>query len=267
MALLMAQGWGCGADADTQRGRDALELRDWSRAEAAFRRALERDPDHLDALYGIGWTYHRAGRAVEAKRAFERCVHAHPEAYLGYKGLGSVALSEGNGKAAERWLQQALERKPDDVAVLNTLALTYSEMGRLDEALALFDRLQAGASSPPEIGLGYAEALLRADRNADAKALIEAALTEQMAPSFEGLYRLTYARTLLRMTTDRLDSARCSETSPPVLAWLDRAAQEVDRAGTLVNDAQRVAAVGRTVARRRMLVLEACPATERESDR
>ena len=57
----------------------------------------------------------------------------------------------------------------------------------------------------------------------------------------------------------RLDEERCAETAPPVITWLDRALEEADRASSLVNEPERVALVRRTIARRRALVLEACP--------
>ena len=252
----------CGVQRDVDRGNAALEARDWSQSEAAFRRALDREPIHLEALYGLGWAYHQAGQPVEAQVAFERCIEAHPESHLGFKGLGSVALRQGNGSAAERWLQQALSLEPDDVAVTNTLALTYSEMERLDEALELFERLTDAREEHPEIGIGHAEALLRARRLEDAQALLEEQLQQPMIASHEGVYRLTYARTLLQRTVRRLDEERCAETAPPVISWLDRALEEVDRASSLVNEPERVASVRRTIARRRALVLETCPIKE-----
>jgi len=259
LALVCVALTGCGVERDVARGNDALEDRDWARSEAAFRRALDRDPMHLEALYGLGWAYYQAGQAVEAQVAFERCIEAHPQSHLGFKGLGSVALRQGNGLAAERWLKQALVLAPDDVPVTNTLALTYSEMARLDEALELFERLAGASKDYPEIGIGHVEALLRAKRLEEAQALIESQLERSLSPSHEGVYRLTYARTLLQRTVRRLDASRCADTAPPVIAWLDRAIKEVDRAGTLVNDPERVASVRRTVARRRAIVLETCP--------
>ena len=250
---------GCGVQRDVDRGNAALEARDWSQSEAAFRRALDRDPAHLEALYGLGWAYHQAGQPVEAQVAFERCIDAHPTSHLGFKGLGSVALRQGNGLAAERWLKQALSLEPADIAVTNTLALTYSEMDRLDEALELFERLTESLKDHPEIGIGHAEALLRAKRLEDAQALLEDQLQQSMIASHEGVYRLTYARTLLQRTVRRLDEERCAETAPPVITWLDRALEEADRASSLVNEPERVALVRRTIARRRALVLEACP--------
>jgi len=258
VALMVALS-ACGVQRDVDRGNAALELRDWSRSEAAFRRALDRDPTHLEALYGLGWAYHQAGQSVEAQVAFERCIEAHPESHLGFKGLGSVALRQGNGLAAERWLKQSLSLSPDDVAVTNTLALTYSEMDRLEEALALFERLTDAREEYPEIGIGHAEALLRAKRLEEAQDLLERQLQLSMIASHEGVYRLTYARTLLQRTVRRLDEQRCAETAPPVITWLERALEEVDRASSLVDDPERVASVRRTIARRRALVLEACP--------
>jgi len=249
----------CGVQRDVDRGNAALEQRDWSRSEAAFRRALDRGPTHLEALYGLGWAYHQAGQSVEAQVAFERCIEAHPESHLGFKGLGSVALRQGNGLAAERWLKQSLSLSPDDVAVTNTLALAYSEMDRLEEALGLFERLTDAGEEYPEIGIGHAEALLRAKRLEEAQDLLERQLQLPMLASHEGVYRLTYARTLLQRTVRRLDEERCAETAPPVITWLERALEEVDRASSLVDDPERVASVRRTLARRRALVLEACP--------
>lgn len=48
--------------------------KEFDQAEANFRKALEMQPDYVDALYGLGMTYQASGRQKEAIAAFEKVI-------------------------------------------------------------------------------------------------------------------------------------------------------------------------------------------------
>ncbi len=64
----------CSADHHAEEGEAALAAHDLATAEQSFRTALDRDPRHVGALAGLGWTYHLAGQRSAARSAFSRCV-------------------------------------------------------------------------------------------------------------------------------------------------------------------------------------------------
>lgn len=251
----------CGPDHRAHRGRAALERGDLAAAEQSFRGALERAPDHLEALYGLGWTLHLAGRSGAARAAFERCVTLDPASPLGHKGLGSVALAEENLPRARQHLEQALQYAPQDPAVLNSLALVHLKSGEPDVALGIYVRIREASTGAgdPALALGEGEALLRLDREEEALRVLEQALSAGSAPPrVEALLHALRARTLVALSVGRVDPSRCGETAAPVLAWLDEADRALERARTLAPEVAEVVAAQRLVLRRRHGVAERC---------
>ena len=113
----------CSADHHAEQGRQHLEAHRLADAEQSFRKGLDRDPDHLEALAGLGWTYHLAGQRNAARSAFARCVDLNAEQPECLRGLGSLALAEGQLAVARDMLGRARAAAPDDPKVLSSLAL------------------------------------------------------------------------------------------------------------------------------------------------
>jgi tetratricopeptide (TPR) repeat protein len=260
LALLLC---GCGADWYLEKGERAVRDMELVDAERAFRSALAREPDSVDALYGLGWTYHLAGHQDEARETFERCLQVAPESALGYKGLGSIALAEGNIEVAEARLEQALQRAPTDPSLLNSQALILIRTERYDEALAAYEALRADAPEQLELVVGQAEALLRLERLDEALAVVDGALAAGGAdPRQATLLHTLRARALHANTTGRLDEERCEQTAPPLLAWLDEADRSLDQAESLGLQLDALHSVRREVHLRRKLVQRKCPGVD-----
>lgn len=258
-ALLVLLVVGCGVRADVAAGQAALDRGDLPAAEAAWRRALDREPDHPEALYGLGWTWHLGGEADRARSAFDQLVAAHPESPLGYKGLGSVAMAEGNPTLAERRFEEALARAPEDLAVRHSLALLALSLGRAEEALTALDALIAEAPDRPELHQARAEALLRLGREEDALVAADAAVAAGGAPRVQVQARTTRARALVAVTAGRVRSEACAETAPPVYAWLEEADRTLDVAEAFGIRVPELVEARRMVRRRRAGVDDLCP--------
>jgi Flp pilus assembly protein TadD len=249
----------CGADWHMGRGEAALEEMELVRAERAFRTALAREPDMVEALYGLGWTYHLAGHREEARETFERCTQVAPGSELGFKGLGSIALAEGNLEVASARFEQALQRSPDDPSVRNSIALLHIRSERYQEALEVYDGLQELQLAQPELVVGRAEALLRLNRLDEARSAVERALdSDGLQARHATLLHVLRARVLHANTTGRLDRERCQETAPPLMAWLDEADRSLERAEALGLGLESLPSVRRQVHQRRKLILGAC---------
>ena len=232
LALALA---GC-ARFDAREAQSALDRGDLVQAEAAWRRALDRDPEREDALYGLGWTLHLAGERELARAAFEQLDRAHPTSPLGQRGLGSVALSERNVALARSRFEEALRRAPGDPAVRQSLALLALTTGDTAIALAQLDA-----------------------RAATDTALVHAA---DAAPRVRAQVGVVRARTLLAATAGRVRDDDCDGTAPPVLTWLDaadRALDEVEAGGVVVPE---LYGIRRAVRRQRLRVRELCPGAE-----
>ncbi len=259
MALLLAVLMACGVQARLDEGDAALAKGDLVAAEVAFRQALEREPDEVAALYGLGWTLHLAGDRDLARANFQRVTEVAPENPLGWKGLGSVAMAEGNARQAERSFREALTRAPGDVAIRHSLALLELSAGKPDAALATLDALVNEAPARGEVHLARAQALAQLKRLEEALTAVGEAVTRADTPRASAQAKVLRARILLLTSAGRVRAEDCATTAPPVLAWLDdadRTLDEVEASGVVVPELH---VVRRTVRGQRGAVHDACP--------
>lgn len=251
---------GCSADHHAAKGRAALDRHDLVAAETSFRSALDRDPKHLDALGGLGWTYHLVGQRSAAERVFARCVDLAPEQAECLRGLGSIAMANGQVAVARDLLGRARAAAPDDPNVLASLALFELHAGDASTARDSYDELVQRFPDSVPYRLGLAEATLRAGDAEGALPVVEAALAlPTPAVRHRALLWLVKARALVGASGGREDPERCAETAPAVRAWLDAADQAVEQAAALDVDLPELPAVKRQVLRRRAVLDRQCP--------
>lgn len=93
-------------------------------AEAAYRAAIQLQPDLREALYNLGVLLRDDQRFEEAKQLFQRIVDQQPAAAMAHNNLGVIAGIEGDLVAAEKHYRQAIEWRPD-------LALAHFNLGQL----------------------------------------------------------------------------------------------------------------------------------------
>jgi len=124
-----------------------LQANDPLKAEAAFRQALEGDPELADAAVNLGWILHERGDVEAAEAEYRRALAADPSHPTAAFNLG-VAL-EDRGAAAEALeaylaaidadplladayfnLSRLCERRGDRAAALRYLR-SYSELVRI----------------------------------------------------------------------------------------------------------------------------------------
>ncbi|MEC7240552.1 MAG: tetratricopeptide repeat protein [Myxococcota bacterium] len=258
LALLMVA---CGGEDPAVVGERALQQGDLIEAERRFRSALDESPDRVDALYGLGWVYHLTGASNRARDYFMRCLRLDSNDHRGFKGLGSLALSEGNFQMAEKRFQEALERAPGDPAVTNSLALSFMGAARYEEAVVLLEELVQSNPSQGELGLNLAEGHFRMKNYEAAMEVVAASLEREIAEvRFRALLHELRARILVRMTSGRLNAEECATSAPPLLQTLDLADQELETAAGFGVELPNLNAARLRVHRRRSRILEECPA-------
>jgi len=260
LAACLAVMPGCGVDAQLARANKALEASDLDRAEERFRRVLDSAPDSVDALYGLGWAYHLGGQSERAREYFVRCRRVNPEDHRGEKGLGSIALAEGNLVLAEQHFRSAMAMAPDEPAIVNSLALTHMAGKRFEKAMLLLEPLVESMPGRGEYRLNLAETLYRLSRYEEALAAVDKALDLEIKERrFVVLLLQLRARVLLAMTSGRLNPEDCENTLPPILAWLERAGTDLDRAEAVGIASMEIMQVRHKLHRRRNILAETCP--------
>ena len=262
LSTILMAAWlgGCSADHHAEKGRASLEAHQLADAEQSFRKALDRDPDHLDALAGLGWTYHLAGQRNAARSAFARCVDLSNEHAECLRGLGSLALAEGQLAVARDMLARARAAAPDDPKVLSSLALMELSTGDPAAAEKAYEELVARFPDDAAYRLGLAESVLRDGRPEDALTIVEAALRLPDTPKrYQAMLWQLQARALVLASGGREDPEDCEGTAPAVRQWLDAADGAVVHAGSFGIDLPDLPAVRRQVLRRRAVLDANCP--------
>ncbi|MEA3641689.1 MAG: tetratricopeptide repeat protein [Lamprobacter sp.] len=106
--------------------------------ERDLRRILVADPDHVDALNALGYTLaDRTDRFDAAKSLIERALQLRPDDPAILDSMGWVLYRKGQPEAAEVFLRRALEQG-FDAEIAAHLGEVLWTLGRQDEARAVW---------------------------------------------------------------------------------------------------------------------------------
>ncbi len=169
----------------------------FEQAAASYQRALEIAPDTFTAHRGLGYVLERLGDAEGAERHMRRALETAgtpAEKAEAAAIVGSLAIARGDDEAALVHLRASLEARPEQAATRLKLADTLARLGRMDGALAEYDRLLASDDGhTPAVRVRRATALVNLGRGDEALAEFRRAV--EQAPDSVGV-RLRYAEAL-----------------------------------------------------------------------
>jgi DNA-binding winged helix-turn-helix (wHTH) protein/TolB-like protein/Tfp pilus assembly protein PilF len=167
---------------------------DWQfdRADAEFRRAIELDPNSLDARIGysyllairrqlnaaidqarraqeldplsasaavtLGMCLDMAGRTDEATRSLRETLRLYPDLIPAKLHLGLVLSRTGHADEAAAVLRDAIRARPHSTTLPALLASTLARGGHRDEALRIVQDLERRAATEPVDGTAMGEA-------------------------------------------------------------------------------------------------------------
>jgi Flp pilus assembly protein TadD len=115
-------------------GLSAWKAGDHAVAESAFGEALERDPQHVKSLLGLGRVLIEAGRPEEALQEIELAVSIDSSAQV-FRLKGRALDEMGRPDDAADAYLTAIARDDTDVWALNNLGYLYIRVGREDAAI------------------------------------------------------------------------------------------------------------------------------------
>jgi superkiller protein 3 len=111
---------------------------DLERSEAIFRGLVEKDPENVGALHGLGLAYLGQGKLEPAREALERAVEVDAESAESHYALGATLGLLGRKEQALAHTERARELRPEDAAIANGLGVAHMVMGRWGEAESEF---------------------------------------------------------------------------------------------------------------------------------
>src|SRR3569833_314686 len=128
------------------------------KALVTYERAFQLDPEDPELLINLGLTAWGLKLTEGAARMFRLYIQASPDSPLGYNNLGSVLCDLGQPEAAIETLKAAINRMPEESILWNALATVLAEEGHSDESLVFYEesvRLSPGFARAYH-NLGYA---------------------------------------------------------------------------------------------------------------
>jgi cellulose synthase operon protein C len=133
--------------------------KDFSGAEAAFRKAVELDKNNSDALAKLAEVQVAEGSVSQALATDLQSIKDHPRDINFYILAGDMYQSQSNWDQAKAMYQQALNIQPDNPVASNNLAyLILRQGGNVDVALAMAQTARRGMPDLPSAAdtLGFA---------------------------------------------------------------------------------------------------------------
>lgn len=116
-------------------------------AFAAYRKALELDPECVSAHLNLAVAYVQAGKLAEAEAHYRKALPGRPTAET-HNGLGYVLGRQGRSDAAIAEFEQAIAIDPKYAPAYNNLADALARAGKLAEAEQTYQRSLAVKQSP-----------------------------------------------------------------------------------------------------------------------
>lgn len=149
-ALEEAIAAGAGAPGWYQMGIVEVNLSDLDAAVAAFRQALELDPEMAVAYRELGKVLEDRGEHEQAAQLLQRAVAMLPQDPTANALVGAAELRAGRPEVALPLLDRAVQLAPRDPQPLYDRAIALRQLGRADEsraAMEAFREVEAAADA------------------------------------------------------------------------------------------------------------------------
>lgn len=121
-------------------GNQLLEEGNLEEAIAAFRSAIELNPDLSWSHHNLGEALAKLGQLEEALAAYRRAIELNPDFSWSYHHLGDVLERQQQWEESVAAFHQAIELNPEHFGSYVGLGKSLEKLGHLDEAIAAYRR-------------------------------------------------------------------------------------------------------------------------------
>ena len=117
-------------------------------AIAAYRRALDQEPDNLDTERGLANALLADGQLDEALKVLNGIVATEPQDAQSQIHISEIERRQGHYDEALKTLDKAKPLAPDSLELSYNEALLYDSLGRYDDAIGVLTKLVADSTHP-----------------------------------------------------------------------------------------------------------------------
>jgi len=121
--------------------RFSLERGHHAQAIARLQQVLSHEPDNVQVLDLLGETYLELKDLTHARETLNRALALAPRSWVAYRDLAQVKLAENDSVGAIEEYRAALQSAPTEPRLVTELASEYEKLGRIDEAIGLYEPL------------------------------------------------------------------------------------------------------------------------------
>src|ERR1700722_12119131 len=114
-----------------------------TQAEALYRQALERDPNHTESYHFLGLLAHQIGRSDIAVAMIAKAIALNGRDPALHNNLGNILRAQGKSDEAAASYRLALALSPNYADALGNLGNVLKDQGKLAEAIAHYRRALA----------------------------------------------------------------------------------------------------------------------------
>jgi len=122
------------------RGVSLYYQQAYGAAEMEFKRALELNPDMVEAFNNLALTLTEAGKHEDAAVCFQRAIELAPDFAEALNNLGCLYQQMGEHAKAVETFSQALTKRQDYASAYANLGTAYYALNKLDEATKAWDK-------------------------------------------------------------------------------------------------------------------------------
>jgi tetratricopeptide (TPR) repeat protein len=116
------------------------QMEAYEKAQTVLQEGLELQPQHARILFRLGVVYDKWGKKDESIAAMKQVIQIDPEDANALNYLGYTYADMGiNLDEAEQLIRRALEHKPGDGYITDSLAWVYYQRGQYEKALPLLE--------------------------------------------------------------------------------------------------------------------------------
>jgi tetratricopeptide (TPR) repeat protein len=196
-------------------GADALDHADFKAAAESFRKGVEVAPKEPSLHHKLGTALALLGDPSGAIEQFNEALKLDPNFVKAHYSLAVIDADAGSTASATQHLNAALKVEPGYVEARMLLAHVLRRGGQFEASLPEYDRIVKQDARLPEARYGYAAALIRLRRYADARDYLVDAM--RVYPN-EVAFANALARVLAAAPDDKVrDGRRALTTIQPVL--------------------------------------------------
>ena len=128
-------------DVRLRRGAIYIQQNDYAAAAEAYNSVIELVPERIDGYLALADLHETLGQWDEAIQCYHEAAEVQPDATAAsaiYERIGDLLLQQERFAEAEKVLQQALQRDPNNAGAHFSLGVVAERQNDLDSALAMY---------------------------------------------------------------------------------------------------------------------------------